>query len=72
MASDVGFNSQIISNAEDGFLPHENDNTSWISALSAILKDENLRKTMGENGRKKIQQDYSVNANKDKVMDLFT
>jgi len=72
VASDVGLNSKIISNAEDGFLLHKNDNTSWLSVLFAILKDENLRKTLGENGRKKVQKYYSVNANKEKVIALFT
>ncbi len=71
VASDVGFNSKIISNAENGFLLHKNDTTSWLSALATLLNDENLRIKMGENGRSKIEKYYSVNANKEKVLDLF-
>ena len=71
VASDVGLNSKIISNAENGYLLHKNDTTSWLSALSAILKDEDLRTTMGKNGRQKVQKYYSVDANKEKMMTLF-
>lgn len=71
VASDVGFNSKIINNAENGFLLHKNDTTSWISALSTILSDENLRNKLGRNGREKVEKYYSVSANKEKVMALF-
>jgi glycosyltransferase involved in cell wall biosynthesis len=71
VASDVGLNSKIINNAENGFLLHKNDTTSWLSALATLLKDENLRINMGQNGREKVQKYYSVDANKDKVIALF-
>lgn len=71
VASEVGFNSKIINNAENGFLLHKNDTTSWLSSIATLLKDEILRIKMGENGRKKVQKYYSVEANKDKVIALF-
>lgn len=72
VASDVGLNSKLISNAENGFLLHENDTTSWLSALLTLLKDEGLRNKMGKSGREKVQKYYSVDANKEKIMALFS
>jgi len=71
IASDVGLNNKIIDNAENGFLLQNNDNSSWVSTLSALLNDSNLRTKMGKNGREKIVKNYSVAANKDKVLGLF-
>jgi glycosyltransferase involved in cell wall biosynthesis len=51
--------SEIITEGEDGFLCDPMDNTSLTKALTTLLSDDELRKRMGFNARKKIESRYS-------------
>jgi glycosyltransferase involved in cell wall biosynthesis len=69
VASPVGVNPEIVLPSVTGFLattPNE-----WTDALAALIKDEGLRQRLGENGRRHIEQRYSVNATKETYVRLF-
>ena len=69
VASDVGPNSSIITNGEDGFLVQNND--EWINTILDLIHNEDLRKKVGMNARKTIEDKYSLHANKNKYLKIF-
>ena len=69
VASPVGVNTSIIQNGENGFLcssPQE-----WEAALCTLITDPNLRERMGELGRIKVINSYSVLSNSSTFLALF-
>jgi glycosyltransferase involved in cell wall biosynthesis len=67
--SPVGVNAEIIKNAENGFLASSKQD--WVEKLSLLIEHEELRKKLGEAGRKTVVDYYSVEANKDKFLAIF-
>jgi len=68
--SPVGVNADIIQHGVNGFLA---DNESeWIDALELLISNADLRKSVGEAGRITVEEKYSVNANKNSYLKLFT
>jgi glycosyltransferase involved in cell wall biosynthesis len=58
VASPVGVNTDIVDHGSNGFLasgPQE-----WAEALTALAEDAALRRRMGAEGRRKIEQAYSL------------
>jgi glycosyltransferase involved in cell wall biosynthesis len=72
VASDVGVNGEILHSPELGFLIPSNDVHAWKESLIKLLSDKELRIKMGKAGRKKVIGNYSVEANKEKVLGLFS
>lgn len=70
VASPVGVNNIIIEQEVDGYLCTTEE--QWYSAIKKLISDISLRKTMGERGRRKVIDNYSVQANTDVFLDLFT
>ena len=58
VASPVGANSVIVRHGVNGFLA--NAEPEWCSALSCLCEDAALRKRMGDEGRRRMEQDYYV------------
>jgi glycosyltransferase involved in cell wall biosynthesis len=67
--SPVGVNEDIIEHEKNGFLA--NSEEEWISILSKLIDNEQLRSTIGDEGRKTIIDKYSVDAWKDEYVKLF-
>ncbi|WP_232065306.1 glycosyltransferase [Rhodocytophaga rosea] len=69
LVSPVGVNTQIIENGKNGFIcstPEE-----WKEAIIRLRKDVELRAKMGIEARKKIEDTYSVQANRFTFLNLF-
>jgi glycosyltransferase involved in cell wall biosynthesis len=58
VASPVGVNREIIEQGINGFLA--NSHEEWLTALVSLLEDAELRKKMGEAGRKHVEERYST------------
>lgn len=58
VASNIGVNTTLVSNNYDGFLV--NSNEEWFLRLKDLLNDKENRIKMGEKGREKILQKYSL------------
>ena len=56
-----GTNFRIIDNGVDGFLV--NNEEEWVEKIVALIDDVELRKRIGTNGRKKVEDKFSVKAN---------
>lgn len=69
VASPVGVNKNIV-DKEIGYLCSSEED--WYKALSDLLEDKTLRGEMGKNGRSKIINYYSLEANAVSFLNLFT
>jgi glycosyltransferase involved in cell wall biosynthesis len=67
--SPVGVNNKIVTQAKDGFLC--NTETEWTAALHQLLTDPHLRIETGRQARLKIENHFSVNANRNNFLGLF-
>lgn len=61
VASAVGMNNEVVDDNINGFLV-ENE-TEWIEKLTILIENETLRKQFGKNGRKKVEDYYSLENN---------
>ena len=69
IASPVGENKLLIKNSEDGFLASNEE--EWKENISHLIEKAELRKTMGKLGRKKIEEDYSLEVSANKLVKIF-
>ncbi|HET6991752.1 MAG TPA: glycosyltransferase family 4 protein, partial [Bacteroidia bacterium] len=70
LMSPVGVNSDIVQNGINGFLPSTIE--QWVSDIGKLIDSPELRKKMGEAARRTVEEKYSVNAWKEKYLELFT
>ena len=61
VATNVGGIPELMKNNETGFLVEKGDADGWIEKLSLLINDKEKRKTMGENGRKFVEENFSWN-----------
>jgi glycosyltransferase involved in cell wall biosynthesis len=61
IATAIGTNFRVMENDVSGFLVKSDD--EWLMRLAHLLRDPELRKRIGMNGRDRVQRYYSVRAN---------
>lgn len=69
VASPVGVNREIVEHGVNGFLAKTE--AEWSNALITLLSDKELRRRMGLAGRKKVEQQYSLQVYGPKVASLL-
>lgn len=69
VATDIGANSRIIENAQNGYLV--NSEEDWVAAIEKIIGNIELRKRLGENARRTVEEKFSLKANKEKYVQIF-
>jgi glycosyltransferase involved in cell wall biosynthesis len=62
VATAIGTIFRIIEDGKNGFLVRSKE--EWKEKIKALLHNEELRRTMGENGRRTVESSYSIHANK--------
>ncbi len=67
--SPVGVNTEIIKDGENGFLAK--DEQEWFDKLSLLIENSQLREKLGKAGRQTVIEKYSVDANKQKYLDVL-
>lgn len=70
VASPVGVNKEIIEQDKNGFLCTTHQ--QWYTAIASLIQQEQLRTNMGLSGRKKVCEQYSIQANETDFLALFT
>jgi glycosyltransferase involved in cell wall biosynthesis len=69
VASAIGPNFKAIKDGYNGFLVSSEE--EWITKLELLIKDEKLRKQMGNNAKSYAIEFYSIEANVDKYLSIF-
>ena len=70
LVSPVGVNSQIINNGHNGYICSKHED--WYNSIEKLINQPDLRKTLGENGRKTVEASYSVNSNTSTFLELLS
>jgi glycosyltransferase involved in cell wall biosynthesis len=58
VADDVGISASVVGPGRAGLIPATSD--EWVEALLTLLRDASLRGRMGEEGRRRVERDFSV------------
>lgn len=69
IASPVGVNGIIVENGVEGYLARTPDD--WVDALQALAQDRDLRRNMGEAGRRKVVDAYSRHSQEPVILAAF-
>lgn len=69
VASAVGENKYVIKEGYNGFLASNEE--EWIKSLETLILDERLREEMGKNGRKTVEEKYSLNVIGEKMYNII-
>ena len=69
IASPVGVNCEIVEHGVNGFLAETHDD--WREALTILMANPDLRWEMGQAGRMKVQQKYSLQIWGPKVVNIL-
>lgn len=69
VASPVGVNEEIIDEGENGFLARSTDD--WVDALLALKENAHLRKEMGVQGRKRVEESYCTTVTAPRLAELL-
>ncbi|MGQ0828967.1 MAG: glycosyltransferase family 4 protein [Bacteroidota bacterium] len=67
--SKIGVNTEIINDGTNGFLAGTEE--EWIRKLSQLIESFELRKQLGEQGRKTVEERYSVESQKNNYLRHF-
>jgi len=71
VVTDVGGNSEAVANGESGFVVPPQDSDKLADAISTLLNNKELAKRMGEVGRMKAKQLFSIDTMIDKIENLY-
>ena len=69
IASPVGVNSKIISHKKNGFLA--NTHEEWSEYISMLVKDSDLRDSLGKVAQRNVKEFYSLESQYESVTTLF-
>jgi glycosyltransferase involved in cell wall biosynthesis len=69
VASALGANYRIISNSVDGYLV--STFAEWEDRLTQLILDKDLRERIGKAGRVKVEETYSVKANRKRYWEII-
>lgn len=73
IATGIGANFRVIEDGVSGFLVKEKE--EWIAKLEMLILNSKLRRHIGQQGRERVVQHYSLKANKDtylKILNIVT
>ncbi|MCA9402047.1 MAG: glycosyltransferase family 4 protein, partial [Candidatus Omnitrophica bacterium] len=71
VATAVGGNPETIEDGVTGYLVPPQDVTALTNALEKLIRDENLRLVMGQRGRKRAEELFSMDVMMARYHDLF-
>ncbi|MCF8335418.1 MAG: glycosyltransferase family 4 protein [Bacteroidales bacterium] len=66
----VGF-KEIVKDGKTGLIVERNNSEQAASALEALIKNEELRLSIGKNARQHVIQNYSLNHNVEQMLEVY-
>ncbi|MGZ4054303.1 MAG: glycosyltransferase family 4 protein [Bacteroidia bacterium] len=67
--SPIGVNSEIINDGVNGFLAKTEE--EWVTKISQLIDSFEMRKKLGSNARKTVEERYSVESQKNNYLNAF-
>lgn len=67
----VGGIPEVVKNSENGFLIEPDSPEAFADALESLIREEALRKKMGEKGRQLVSRQFDISTNSEKLLRLF-
>ncbi|WP_373940761.1 glycosyltransferase family 4 protein [Polaribacter sejongensis] len=58
--SNIGWSQELIKDRESGFLVHPSNHSEYASKIVEVLKDNELRKTIGVKARERVEQLFDI------------
>ncbi|MFH1784217.1 MAG: glycosyltransferase family 4 protein [bacterium] len=71
VATDVGGNPEMVYHKKNGLLVSAGNSQALSDAIVMLLNNSDLRKEMGKNGRKLVEEEFSVKHMVDKTESLY-
>lgn len=69
VATGIGANFRVMENNVSGFLVQTED--EWVEALAKLIDDAELRRRIGTEARKRVENLFSIKANKEKYLAII-
>lgn len=69
IVSPVGMNKEVVAPSENGFWASTED--KWLTAIQTLKKDKELRNVMGLEGRKAVENTYSIQVTSNKWVGIL-
>jgi glycosyltransferase involved in cell wall biosynthesis len=69
VCSPVGVNKDIVKDRENGFWAQNQD--EWKYGLAELIKNEAIRRTLGDKGRTTVEGSYSLEVNAPRLFDIL-
>ncbi|MGI8892287.1 MAG: glycosyltransferase family 4 protein [Bacteroidia bacterium] len=70
VATAIGTIFRIIDHGNNGFLVSSDE--EWLASLKQLISSEELRRKLGSNAVKTVEESYSINANKAKYLSVLS
>ena len=71
VAFDIGSTAEIIENGKTGFLVEKGNVEQLAEKLELLINDQKLRETMGESGRKRVEEVFTFEKTIEKIINLI-
>lgn len=69
LISPVGVNVKIVQDGRNGFTPANDE--EWVARISELIEDAELRRRIGDAGRKTVEEGYSLHRWSDTILGLI-
>ena len=70
IASPVGVNTRIVEQGKTGF--RASSTAEWVEDLVMLFNDNGLRTTLGRAGRKKVEEEYSLQVTAPRLLEILS
>jgi glycosyltransferase involved in cell wall biosynthesis len=71
VGSNNGGIPEMITDGQDGFLCSPDDLNGWIGIVKALIEDKDLRKRIGKNARKTVEDHFMLEKMIEKVAEIY-
>jgi len=71
IATNVGGNQEVVEDGKTGFLVPQGDFHSLANAIIKLLKGKQLREAMGVNGKRRVEEKFSLKTFIDKHIEVY-
>ena len=71
VATRVGGTGELVVEGSTGLMVAPNDPTALAEAMQKVLSNDDIRRTMGEKGRQRVEQSFAIESQADAYWKLF-